>query len=90
MFCSIEIGLLGLVWIWCAILSRNLAANLCGRRFAGLEQDEEFCKLSKARREEIENLEDYDNMINHIEDLHIFRNYFMVKEDANVYAQIPF
>ena len=29
-------------------------------------------------------------MINHIEDLHIFRNNFMVKEDANVYAQIPF
>lgn len=68
----------------------GIAANLCGRRFAGLEQDEGFCKLSKARREEIENLENYDNMINHIEDLHIFRNNFMVKEDANVYAQIPF
>ena len=68
----------------------GIAANLCGRRFAGLEQEEEFCKLSKARREEIENLEDYDNLINHIEDLHIFRKNFMVKEDANVYAQIPF
>ena len=60
----------------------GIAANLCGRRFAGLEQEEEFCKLSKARREEIENLEDYDNLINHIEDLHIFRKNFMVKEDA--------
>lgn len=68
----------------------GIAANLCGRRFAGLEQEEEFCKLSKARREEIENLEDYDNLINHIEDFHKFRNSFMVKEDASVYAQMPF
>lgn len=44
----------------------GIAANLCGRRFAGLEQEEEFCKLSKARREELENLESYDNLISHI------------------------
>ena len=29
----------------------GIAANLCGRRFAGLEQEEEFCRLSKTRRE---------------------------------------
>lgn len=31
----------------------GIAANLCGRRFAGLEQEEKFCRLSMARREEI-------------------------------------
>ncbi len=27
----------------------GIAANLCGRRFAGLEQEEKFCRLSMAR-----------------------------------------
>ena len=30
----------------------GIAANLCGRRFAGLEQEKQFCELSKARRQE--------------------------------------
>lgn len=33
----------------------GIAANLLGRRFLGIEQNEEFAKISKARREEIEN-----------------------------------
>lgn len=32
----------------------GIAANLCGRKFAGIEQEEEFCLMSKARREELE------------------------------------
>jgi len=32
----------------------GIAANLLGRRFLGIEQEEEFAKISKARREEIE------------------------------------
>ena len=34
----------------------GIAANLLGRRFLGIEQDEEFAKISRARREEIENI----------------------------------
>ena len=68
----------------------GIAANLCGRRFAGLEQEEEFCKLSKARREEIESLENFSNLTNHIEDLRMSPNGFMVHEDACEYMQIPF
>ena len=68
----------------------GIAANLCGRRFAGLEQEEEFCKLSKARREEIETLESYDNLISHIEDLHKLKDYSMVNEDVSNYNQMPF
>lgn len=33
----------------------GIAANLLGRRFLGIEREEEFAKISKARREEIEN-----------------------------------
>ena len=68
----------------------GIAANLCGRRFAGLEQEEEFCKLSKARREEMENLENYNNLINHIEDLHKLQDCSMVSEDISGNIQIPF
>lgn len=33
----------------------GIAANLLGRRYLGIEKEEEFAKISKARREEIEN-----------------------------------
>ena len=32
----------------------GIAANLLGRRYLGIEQEEEFARISKARREEIE------------------------------------
>lgn len=34
----------------------GIAASLLGRRFLGIEQNEEFLALSKARREEINNI----------------------------------
>lgn len=58
----------------------GIAANLCGRRFAGLEQEEGFCKLSKARREEIENLNNQNILIEHIDDLHFLESSDMVRE----------
>ena len=58
----------------------GIAANLCGRRFAGLEQEEGFCELSKARREEIENLNNQNILIEHIDDLHFLESSDMVRE----------
>lgn len=46
----------------------GIAANLCGRRFAGVEQLEEFCQMSKARREELENINVYTDLRRHIVD----------------------
>ena len=37
----------------------GIAANLLGRRFLGIEREEEFTKISKARREEIENFKTF-------------------------------
>ena len=54
------------------------------------EQEEDFCKLSKARREEIESLENYANLLNHIEDLHRLKDYSMANEDISDYNQMPF
>ena len=37
----------------------GIAANLLGRRFLGIEQDEEFAKISVARRKEIEDIKTF-------------------------------
>ena len=68
----------------------GIAANLCGRRFAGIDQEEAFCLLSKARREEMENVAGYHNLISHIEDLQKSGDGLMANEDMGVCAQTPF
>ena len=37
----------------------GIAANLLGRQYLGIERDEKFAAISKDRREEIENLDNY-------------------------------
>lgn len=68
----------------------GIAANLCGRRFAGIEQEEAYCRLSKARRGEIDNIESYDNLINHIEDLQNMKQCAMAYEPLAAYCRTPF
>ena len=68
----------------------GIAANLCGRRFAGIEQEETYCRLSKARREEIDNIESFDNLINHIEDLQNMKQCAMAYEPLAAYCRTPF
>ena len=46
----------------------GIAANLCGRKFAGIEQEEEFCLMSKARREELEEPSKQEYLKQHIAD----------------------
>ncbi len=41
----------------------GIAANLLGRRYLGLEIEDEYLKMSKARREEIENLQVQSNYL---------------------------
>lgn len=47
----------------------GIAANLCGRRFCGIEREEEFCQMAVARRKEMENLSIRADWKNHIADL---------------------
>lgn len=68
----------------------GIAANLCGRRFAGIEQEEAYCRLSKARRGEIDNIESFDNLINHIEDLQNLKQCAMAYEPLAAYCRTPF
>ena len=64
----------------------GIAANLCGRRYAGIEQSEEFCKMSMARRMEIDNFILRAELKRHINDLKVFEeskqsNMFVNEQD---------
>lgn len=61
-------------WIFdpfCGSSTTDIAANLYGRKFAEIEQSIEFCEISKARRQEINDLSTRGNLTNHIADLKI-------------------
>jgi site-specific DNA-methyltransferase (adenine-specific) len=47
----------------------GIAANLLGRRFLGIEREEEFAAISKARREEIENIRTFATFKSKIPDI---------------------
>lgn len=72
----------------------GIAANLCGRRFAGIEQEEEYCIMSKNRREEIEKQSVRNDLKRHIADFKTLQaevNEFVFHENANVgYGFLPF
>lgn len=51
----------------------GIAANLCGRRFCGIEREEEYCQMAVARRKEMDNLSVFTDWTNHIADLRILK-----------------
>lgn len=68
-------------WVFdpfCGSGTTGIAANLCGRRFAGIDQDEFFCSMARSRRIEIDDLKARENLKRHIEDLR-----FMKDDDGN-------
>lgn len=69
----------------------GIAANLCGRRFAGIELQEDFCRMSMERRKELEHTDMRDYLINHIADLKsIESEVHGVSEMINPNSLIPF
>lgn len=71
----------------------GIAANLCGRRFAGIEQEEEFCMMSRARREELNDHNTFNFLRNHISDLRIVDSLYdpiIGEEDVYDYGKLPF
>lgn len=71
----------------------GIAANLCGRRFAGIEQEDEFCEMSKSRREDVENEEKRKVLISHIVDFKILQkesNDGIVQETEWNFGKLPF
>lgn len=64
-------------WVFdpfCGSGTTGIAANLCGRRFAGIDQDEFFCSMARSRRIEIDDLKARENLKRHIEDLRFMKD----------------
>lgn len=72
----------------------GIAANLCGRRFAGIEKEELYCAMSKARRLDLDEPQERDSLIRHIADLRnpdAYQNIGFLAEDMFAdYCGMPF
>lgn len=80
-------------WIFdpfCGSGTTGIAANLCGRRFAGIELEPEFCEMAKHRRMELESLEAQNNMTKHLGDLQFLDTGRFASEDDPLSGRLPF
>ena len=75
---------------FCGSGTTGIAANLCNRRFAGIEQELDFCEMAKSRRMELDNIEERNNLIKHIDDLRFIQERRLVSEDASSFGSLPF
>ncbi len=70
----------------------GIAANLVGRRFLGIEKENDFVEMSKLRRQEIDNLNVYSDYRSRIKDIvkaEAFEsNHFACEEDIHI--DLPF
>ena len=80
-------------WVFdpfCGSGTTGIAANLCERRFAGIEQELDFCEMTKTRRMELDNIEERTNLIKHIDDLKFIHKSCFASEDTPFYGSLPF
>ena len=69
----------------------GIAANLLGRRYLGLEKEDEFLAMSKARREEIENNALFSDYLERLAKAKIILSPddFFVAEDTELSYGVP-
>ena len=69
----------------------GIAANLLGRKYLGLEMEDEFLSMSKARREEIENRAVRSNYLDRLAKAKIIlpTDKFLVYDDSDVTYGVP-
>ena len=78
---------------FCGSSTTGIAANLLGRRYLGIEQEEKYIEISKNRREELENLQTYHKYRSKIKDIQYMDSLYpsMIKEDSDmIYGDLPF
>lgn len=69
----------------------GIAANLCGRRFLGIEQDSDFVSLSKSRRTEIDEEQIRNLYYSKLKDLSYRSKRTFVSDEYNEYLRdLPF
>lgn len=69
----------------------GIAANLLGRRYLGLEKEEEYLSMSKARREEIERMAIRDEYLERLAKAKIIlpQDKFFVSDDMDLDYKVP-
>ena len=81
---------------FCGSATTGIAANLCERRFCGIEQEPAYCEMGRARREELEQPAHRAALRQHIPDLRIATdltsegNLFSLHESQSPYGTLPF
>lgn len=53
----------------CGSSTTGIAANLLGRHFLGIDQEEEFLKISECRREELDDIQTFHKYRSKIKDI---------------------
>lgn len=82
-------------WIldpFCGSGTTGIAANLCGRRFAGIDAEKEYCDLAVARRLDLDNNEKRLKLMHHINDLDFMNtdDVLEISETSTSYGLLPF
>ena len=69
----------------------GIAAHLLGRKYLGLEMEDEFLSMSKARREEIENRAVRSNYLDRLAKAKIIlpTDNFFVADDTDITYEVP-
>lgn len=75
---------------FCGSATTGIAANLCRRRFAGIEQELNFCEMAKARRIELDDLSLRNNLLAHIPDMQFIAHDQSLSEPVTTYGILPF
>lgn len=78
---------------FCGSSTTGIAANLLGRRYLGIDQEEKFVEISKQRRLELDSIHLFQKYRSKIKDIQSLDSItpLMVKEDSNViYGDLPF
>lgn len=78
---------------FCGSSTTGIAANLLGRRYLGIEQEQEFATMSRNRREELNNTDVVNKYRSKIKDIDCLNSLLplMASEDStSVYGDLPF
>lgn len=78
---------------FCGSSTTGIAANLLGRRYLGIDQEEKYIEIGKNRRQELEDMQTYHKYRSKIKDIKYMDSLFpsMVKEDSDmIYGDLPF
>lgn len=78
---------------FCGSSTTGIAANLLGRRYLGIEQEQEFATMSQNRREELNNTDvvnKYRSKIKDIDHLNSLLPLMASEDSTSIYGDLPF